>query len=45
VNGGAGNDDISARDARRDVVDCGRGSDRVTADRIDVLRHCESVVR
>jgi len=38
-------DDISVRDGRRDVVNCGGGNDRVTADRFDVLRHCESVVR
>ena len=33
VWGGAGNDTISARDGSRDVIDCGAGLDRVTADR------------
>jgi hypothetical protein len=41
VRGGAGNDVVSARDGSRDVVDCGPGFDRVTADRRDVLRRCE----
>ena len=41
---GAGNDTIFAADGRREVVDCGAGRDTVTADRIDVLVHCERVV-
>jgi Ca2+-binding RTX toxin-like protein len=43
--GGAGNDLISARDGSRDVIDCGAGLDRVTADRRDRLRGCERVSR
>jgi uncharacterized repeat protein (TIGR01451 family) len=45
VWGGAGNDAISARDGSRDVIDCGAGLDRVTADRGDRLRGCERVSR
>ena len=45
VWGGAGNDVISARDGSRDVIDCGPGLDRVTADRRDRLRGCERVSR
>jgi uncharacterized repeat protein (TIGR01451 family) len=45
VRAGAGNDAISARDGSRDVVECGPGADRVTADRRDRLRGCEQVVR
>jgi uncharacterized protein DUF11/hemolysin type calcium-binding protein len=45
VWGGAGNDVISARDGSRDVIDCGAGLDRVTADRRDHLRGCERVTR
>jgi Ca2+-binding RTX toxin-like protein len=45
VWGGAGNDTISARDGSRDVIDCGAGLDRVTADRRDRLRGCERVTR
>ncbi len=45
VWGGAGNDVISARDGSRDVIDCGAGFDRVTADRRDRLRRCERVSR
>jgi Domain of unknown function DUF11/RTX calcium-binding nonapeptide repeat (4 copies) len=42
---GPGNDTISARDGSRDVIDCGAGLDRVTADRRDRLRGCEQVSR
>jgi uncharacterized protein DUF11/hemolysin type calcium-binding protein len=45
VWGGPGNDTISARDGSRDVIDCGAGLDRVTADRRDRLRACERVSR
>jgi uncharacterized repeat protein (TIGR01451 family) len=45
VWGGAGNDTISARDGSRDVIDCGAGLDRVTADRRDRLHRCERVTR
>jgi hypothetical protein len=45
VWGGAGNDVVSARDGSRDVIDCGAGLDRVTADRRDRLRGCERVSR
>jgi hypothetical protein len=44
--GGSGNDRISARNRRRDVIRCGRGRDRVSADRIDrVAADCERVSR
>jgi len=46
VSGGSGADVISARDRRRDSVDCGSGRDRVSADRIDrVARNCDRVTR
>jgi uncharacterized repeat protein (TIGR01451 family) len=45
VWGGPGNDTISARDGSRDVIDCGAGLDRVSADRRDRLRGCERVSR
>jgi uncharacterized repeat protein (TIGR01451 family) len=45
VWGGPGNDTISARDGSRDVIVCGSGLDRVTADRRDRLRGCERVTR
>jgi len=45
-NAGAGADRVSARDGRRETIDCGAGRDRVTADRNDrVLSNCERVSR
>jgi dienelactone hydrolase len=41
LRGGKGRDRINARDGEQDQVNCGRGRDRVRADRIDVLRRCE----
>ena len=44
--GDSGNDRINSRDGRRDRVSCGRGRDRVIADRFDrVARSCEQVSR
>ncbi len=43
VFGGSGPDRIDVRDKDRDVVRCGRGRDRVTTDRRDVVRGCEVV--
>ena len=43
VRGGDGDDTISARDGVADAVDCGPGTDTVTADRSDVLTGCENV--
>ncbi len=44
--GGAGNDVVSARNKRRDKVDCGSGSrDRATADKADSVKGCETVSR
>jgi hypothetical protein len=46
IAAGAGNDVINTRDGQRDVVNCGRGHDRVRADRNDkVASNCESVKR
>ncbi|MGI9082275.1 MAG: hypothetical protein ACR2FZ_08350, partial [Thermoleophilaceae bacterium] len=45
VFGGSGNDRIFVRDDARDGVDCGRGFDRVIADRRDRTRNCEVVTR
>lgn len=43
--GGAGDDRLDSANGVRDVVDCGPGQDRVTADAQDVLRGCEQVTR
>lgn len=46
VSGGRGNDVVAAADGTKDVLRCGRGRDRVTADRVDhVSRDCEKVKR
>jgi hypothetical protein len=45
VFGGAGNDTIQAVDKTRDVIDCGAGTDTVVADKLDVLKGCETVKR
>ncbi len=46
VNGNSGNDRISARDGKRDRINCGTGRDRVIVDRVDrVARNCERVRR
>ncbi len=45
VDAGAGRDRIDSRDGSRDRVRCGRGPDRVKADRRDRLRGCERVRR
>ena len=36
---------ILARDGDRDMIDCGAGVDKVTADRSDVVKNCEYVKR
>ena len=40
---GEGDDTIAVRDGFGDVVECGQGTDTVTADRVDVLSGCENV--
>lgn len=46
ILGGHGNDTLLARDRARDDVRCGRGRDRVVADRRDrVARDCERITR
>lgn len=45
IDGGAGNDTIHSRDRQRDIVRCGKGRDRVTADRKDRVLGCERVQR
>jgi Ca2+-binding RTX toxin-like protein len=46
LDGGAGDDVLSARDGARDTIRCGAGRDTVTADRLDtVARDCERVSR
>lgn len=42
---GAGNDTINAADGKRELVDCGRGSDTARVDRGDRVRGCETVTR
>ena len=44
-NAFAGNDRISSRDSRRDVIDCGPGRDAAIVDRVDRTRRCETVIR
>lgn len=44
--GGSGNDHIYSRDGKRDLINCGKGRDRVVADRFDIVRrNCELVER
>ena len=44
--GGHGSAAVCARAGARDTIDCGRGHDRVSADRSDVIRrNCEIVLR
>jgi hypothetical protein len=43
ISAGLGNDSVSVRDGVADIVDCGDGTDTVTADRVDVLSNCEQV--
>ncbi len=43
--GGGGDDKLSARDGKRDVVRCGRGSDRAEVDAKDRVSDCEVVLR
>ena len=45
IRAGAGRDLIRVRDNTRDRVNCGAGIDRVKADAIDVLKHCERRIR
>jgi CSLREA domain-containing protein len=45
LTGGAGSDVINAADHQKDTIDCGKGRDRATVDRIDRVRHCEKVKR
>ena len=46
VSGGNGADVIFSDDRQSDSIDCGRGPDRVVADRRDrIARNCERVVR
>jgi hypothetical protein len=40
--GGAGNDVINAKDGQVDTVDCGPGTDTVNADKVDIVKNCES---
>jgi Ca2+-binding RTX toxin-like protein len=43
IDGGAGNDSIDARNGAVDTILCGKGDDRVRADRADKLSACERV--
>ena len=45
VLAGPGNDLISVRDGRHDIVSCGAGVDRAIADQLDVLARCERIER
>jgi hypothetical protein len=43
--GGAGKDKISARNKKKDTVDCGAGKDVAVLDKIDRAKGCETVKR
>jgi Ca2+-binding RTX toxin-like protein len=44
--GGAGDDTVSARNRKKDTIDCGAGKkDKATVDRIDKVKGCEKVAR
>jgi hypothetical protein len=44
--GGTGDDTVSARNKKKDTIDCGAGKkDRATVDRIDKVKGCEKVSR
>jgi Tol biopolymer transport system component len=45
ILGKGGNDTIYARDGEKDWIDCGSERDVAVVDRVDVVRHCETVVR
>lgn len=45
LQGGPGSDLLKAADSRSDLVDCGPGRDKATADRADAVRRCERVRR
>jgi len=45
VFGGQGNDTIYARDGQRDTINCGPGHDVVYADKFDVAKECERILR
>jgi hypothetical protein len=45
INGGDGNDTITSADGTRDAIDCGAGTDAVTADTTDQVTNCENVTR
>jgi Ca2+-binding RTX toxin-like protein len=40
-SGGAGNDTINSKDGIRETVNCGKGRDKVKADKRDKLKSCE----
>jgi Ca2+-binding RTX toxin-like protein len=41
VEGGAGDDDIRARNGSQDTIDCGDGTDKVASDAMDTVTDCE----
>jgi Ca2+-binding RTX toxin-like protein len=43
IHAGEGNDVINVQDGAIDIVECGAGTDSVTADRSDALSNCENV--
>jgi dipeptidyl aminopeptidase/acylaminoacyl peptidase len=45
ISAAAGNDRLETRDGSRDVIDCGPGRDTAEVDRLDVVLHCETVLR
>jgi Ca2+-binding RTX toxin-like protein len=45
IDAGAGNDKINVRNHKRDNVKCGKGKDKVTADKNDKLSGCEKAKR
>jgi Ca2+-binding RTX toxin-like protein len=46
VKGGTGDDTVSARNGKKDTIDCGAGKkDAATVDRVDRVKGCEKVKR
>ena len=44
--GGAGDDTLSAKNGKKETVDCGAGrKDKATVDKVDKVKGCEKVTR
>ena len=45
LQGGKGRDTLVARNRKRDTVNCGKGTDSATVDKVDTVTGCEKVKR